>query len=130
VTSETGNLWSGSRLLVWQPKSLGDELRFRLPVVEPGNCAIVLGVALDARAGVLKACLDGTALEFNGTAQGAPPAPALNLHEPYRVQLRHYDSVPLELTQGAHTLTLRCAALSPGGRSTAFGIDYVGVQRK
>lgn len=130
VTSETGNPWSGGRLLVWQPKSLGDELRFRLPVVESGRCAIVLGAALDARAGVLKACLDGTSLEFNGTAQGAPPAPALNLHEPHRVQLRHYDSVPLELTQGAHTLTLRCEALSPLGGPTAFGIDYLGVQRK
>ncbi len=31
---------------------------------------------------------------------------------------------------GEHTVVLRCVALSPLGRPTAFGIDYVGLQRK
>jgi hypothetical protein len=120
---ETGNLWSGGRLLVWEPAAVGDEMSFRIPVAADGRNALILGLALTGNAGVLSVRLDGEQVPFGGGGS------TIDLHVPYRVLLRQYGSHPLDLPKGEHTLTLRCESLSPTLGPTAFGIDYLGTQR-
>ena len=117
IHEEKGNLWSGSRLMVWEPKSVGDEISFTIPVAEAGKNALVLGVGLTDRGGTVSVKVDGkTAFE-------------IDLHVPYRVLLRQLSSEPSHWTKGDHKVTFRCEALAPTG-ATAIGIDYLGTQKR
>jgi hypothetical protein len=128
--SEEGNLWSGSRLLVWEPKDVGDKISFRLPVAESGRYALVLGLALDSRAGTISVQVDGKDVRYGDGDNRGEAGNTLDLHDPYRVLLRHFAARPIDLSPGDHTLTLRCESLSKASDPTAFGIDYVGLQRR
>jgi hypothetical protein len=111
-----GPLWAGGRLAVWHPGQVGEELTFDVPVDEDGEYNLAVTAARQPDAGSFSASIDGIPLELNGS-----PDP-VELSVPHRTLSRNFKSQSVELTSGAHTLTLRSEA--PGD----IGLDFVWVR--
>ena len=117
-----GNLYSGGKLLVWQPKAKGDELVLTLPVARSGKYAIHLAAARTPDAGTLSVRMAGKPI-IGGDAG------VIDLGVPYRTLLRRYSSGPVQLGQGEHMLTLRYEGPSARG-GDQIGIDFLWVQKR
>lgn len=124
VSLVEGNLWAGGRLCRWTPKTIGEELVFRVPIAEDGKYIVRLGLARDPNSGAVSLRIDGAEAGFGGEAG------VEDLYVPYRTMLRNAGTRLLDLKEGERSVTLRFE----GGREEALdksvGIDYIWVQKR
>ena len=109
---------------MWRPSKQGDTLALEVPVAEAGKHVLHLALALDRNAGVVSVQFDGSGAGFGGESG------TIDLYRPHRTLLRQFRSRVVELTKGAHVLTLRFEGPSQGGSASAIGIDYLAVQKR
>ncbi|MFQ5805619.1 MAG: DUF2961 domain-containing protein [Phycisphaerae bacterium] len=123
VTLERDNLWAGGQLLVWHPATRGEQLEFRVPIVEDGKYALHIAFAHDERSGRISFELNGEPIGFGGGG-------ILDLYVPYRVLSRQYGADVVELTKGEHVLTLQYEGAPESVSEPTIGVDYVAVQKR
>jgi len=123
VSTETNNLYSGGKLLVWKPKARGDELKLKLPVDNTQKWAVMLVSALRAESGPISVKVGDTQLKYGeGTTA--------DLYVPHRLLLRAIRAHDVQLEEGERTLTIRYEGdvVNPGSKSV--GIDFIWLQRR
>ena len=118
---ETGPLWAGGQLLVWQPARAGEELALRFSTSKDGKYRVHLGCMLDERSGRISATLDGDPVKFDGSDK-------LDLHVQYRLLARQFGTEPVELKTGEHVLKLRFDGAEQSIGTPVIGLDYLAVQ--
>ncbi|MBN2447778.1 MAG: DUF2961 domain-containing protein, partial [Phycisphaerae bacterium] len=121
LSFDANPLWTGGQTLKWQPAARGEQTAFDVPVPRDGLYTLHLLLALHEGAGRIALELDGQPLQFDGTAE-------LDLHTPYRLLARQYDSEKRELTAGVHTLTIEHVAGSDGCAQATVSVDYIAVK--
>jgi hypothetical protein len=112
-----GEMWAGSRLMVWKPRQPGEVAELQLPVSEKGRYIIVLTAARYPGAGSFKAKLGDVPLVFNQDLD------IVDLDVPFRTLSRNYKSQEMELARGTHVLRLENA----GTEDKSIGIDFVWI---
>ncbi|TWT78352.1 hypothetical protein Pla123a_11430 [Posidoniimonas polymericola] len=121
LASERGGLWSAGRLLTWRPTAVGDTLRLTFPVQEAAAYEVRVGLAVDARAGMVSAKLDDEPFGFGD------PQEALRTAASRRTMLRASASDEVSLSQGDHELVLRYEG-NGRGVEPFVGIDFLWLQ--
>jgi len=115
ISTVTGPMWAGGRLLKWLPEQAGEKLELRLPVVEDGKYVIHITACLSAASGQIHAQVNGS--DFN------PNHGIIDLATGNGTLSRTYRSEPVDLTKGAAILTLKSLQVKP------VGIDFIWVQK-
>jgi hypothetical protein len=121
---DEGRLWAGGRLLIWTPKTPGDQKSFTIPVDSPGKKQIHVALAMTPQSGTIAFRLDGRPVQPDDGTD------AVDLYRPYRTLLRSIPLTPLEIEAGNHTLTLELKGAPAGVSEPQIGVDFIWVQRK
>lgn len=119
-----GNLWSGGKLLRWQPKAIGEELTFTVPIAKETEYNVRIAFALDADSGIVSMKVDGQDVNLGGDQGRA------DLYNPHRVLLRCIGPPPIELKPGERRITLRYEGGPEGRTNGAIGIDFLWLQKR
>ena len=119
--------YSESRLMVWLPKQKGDRLDMQLKIQQAGKYALHLTAALGPKSGPISVLLDGKSLGFKVRKAKFD---AIDLYAPYHSLLRNFDSQPVRLSEGEHTLTVQFDGQVDSGQEKMVGIDFVWLQKR
>ncbi|TWT77637.1 hypothetical protein Pla123a_14330 [Posidoniimonas polymericola] len=122
---EEGEQWTGGDMLAWTPEDKGDTLELKVPISKAGRYQVRLGMALDARSGVVSATLDGEPFGFGG-GEGK-----MELYSARRTMCRASASDRVELSEGEHTLTLTYEGGPAAGAPAdgpRIGVDFLWLQ--
>ncbi|MFC2121846.1 glycoside hydrolase family 172 protein, partial [Bacteroidota bacterium] len=119
IKLEYGNLWEGSKCLIWEPTKEGDKISFNIPVKTEGNKRVYMTATLSPESGKIKVDMDNQAV-FNDNE--------INLYRPYRTLLRNFNLVTKELTTGKHRVTIEYKGTESGNKNPKIGIDFFWVQ--
>ena len=114
---ETGGLWQGGRVLVWNPEKAEEKLTFDLTVPKSGDYTLMVACMLRPGGGAFHADVDGNAVSLEGKD-------SVNLAISGNVQSRVMGGQIKGLEAGQHKLTLTAVE---AGRP--IGLDFLGYQR-
>jgi hypothetical protein len=118
-----GDLWAGSKLLVWTPKKAGDRKDFIVQINSGGTKQVHVTAALTPLSGKFSLLLDKQTLPLdNDTA-------VVDLNKPYRTLLRDFSFKARELKEGEHTLTIEFKGTTGLIERPEIGIDFFWVQK-
>jgi hypothetical protein len=127
ITIKEGNLYSGSRLMVWGPKHKGDRLDMKLDIPKNGKYVIHLTAGKGPNSGPISTLLNGKKLGLYGRRAKVDSA---NLYMPYHNTLRNFNSKTIDLTKGEHTLTIQYDGEVDADEKNIVGVDLVWIQYK
>lgn len=118
-----GNLWSGSKLMVWKPKKVGDEISFTVPNSEKGKRRIYITAALTPRSGAVEVLYNGKPAVLDGDTNG------FDLYRPYRTMLRNFSIKSMDIPAGDHVVTLKFKGAPETVTQPEIGIDFIWIQK-
>ncbi|MBN1185384.1 MAG: DUF2961 domain-containing protein [Bacteroidales bacterium] len=113
----SGRLWSGNQLLVWEPKSLNDELVLNLPIPEDGKYKVYITARLTDQSGACGARIN----EYDFMEKGSN----IDFHTEHGILSRTFDSNQVELKKGMQKLILK----SSHQGNLPIGIDFIWIQK-
>lgn len=119
----TGKLWAGSRILIWNPRKLGESKMFDLPIAEKGTYRIHITAALTPDSGQLSLRIDKQSVTLRSKED------RIDLYRPFRRLLRNFAIQDLELDTGLHTLSLHFEGAHPDIPVPEIGIDFIWIQK-
>ena len=117
-----GDLWTGGKLLVWEPTKTGDQKNFLITVNSPGEKRINLTAALTPRSGRFSVFLDGQPLPASDDID------TIDLYRPFRTLLRNFVFKPVALAAGNHTLSIEYKGAAERAGLPEIGIDFIWIQ--
>jgi hypothetical protein len=118
IQLEASNIWSGGKIMVWDPKHSNDKLNLMLPVAEAGKYNIVITTGKDSEGGSFRVKAGDVFLK-TGEAE------LINLNEAYRVLARNYRLAPVELERGLTKLQL----IPAEGNNGKIKIDFIWLMK-
>ncbi|MDB4581588.1 DUF2961 domain-containing protein [Draconibacterium sp.] len=118
IYTENDNLWSGGKIMVWEPGSQGKQLILNISVEEAGNYSIVLTVGKDDEGGSFVVKSGESKLEFRGSE-------TVDLKDPYRIIARNYRSAPVKLKSGINPVIIEPAE----GNNGKIKIDFIWIMK-
>jgi len=137
TTFVKSNIWAGGQLLVWHPADVGEEFTFKLPIPENGKYVLRITTAKTPASGSFSVRLDDRKMMF-GSEDGI-----VDLYTSYHTLSRTIpQEAPVtvtgevltfevvELTKGAHLLTLRYEGSSQDDKAGTVGIDFIWVRKQ
>jgi hypothetical protein len=123
ITFVKDNLWSGGKVMLWQPRQKGDEITLKLPIPETRRYALRLTMSRTVGSGKFSGYLNGKNIHFGGKGNGG----IVDLHEPHRTLSRVIScDGSVEIEKGDQTLTIR----NESDSKSAIGIDFIWVQKR
>jgi hypothetical protein len=118
-----GRLWSGGKLLVWNPQKAGETQAFIFRINNKGKKRIHFATALTPSSGKISVLVD------NKPAPLPNKLEIVDLYRPYRTLLRNFTLSPMELDPGFHRLTLKFEGADPQVKKPEIGIDFIWIQK-
>lgn len=112
-----GSLWSGGRLLEWNPKQKSEKIELNLPIIDDGKYVIHITARLTDASGSFKARINDSV--FNSEGGG------IELKTSKGILSRTFQSSPVELKKGSQKLILE--SLLP---NQPIGLDFIWIQKK
>ena len=119
-----GRLWADSRLMVWNPRSDGEQIQFDLPITEPGNKKIYITAALTPDSGRIELQLDGEPVTAVNQSN------VIDLRRPFRTMLRSFSLPDKHFSQGTHRLKLIYKGTSESVEQPIVGVDFIWIQNR
>jgi len=118
VWYETGRLWSGGKVMVWDPESAGESLTFSLPVQEEGDHTIVFTCGREDSSGSFRVKSGDDFLQFGGSE-------TIHLNIPYRKLSQNFQAEAIPLQQGINEIQL----IPAEGNEGLIKIDFIWLMK-
>jgi len=118
IVLENKKLWSGGKIMTWNPEDADQSLEMDIPVEEAGNYTITFTVGKDYEGGSFKVKFGDTFLEFGGNE-------TIDLYDPYRVLSRNFRSSPVSLNEGMNKILIIPAEANSG----KIMLDFIWVMK-
>lgn len=120
ITIEEGNRWSDGHVLMWKPKEKNDILKFKINQPAEGKFIMGLTMVRLPNGGKVSVYLNGEVIQLNGNE-------AIDLHEPFRVQLQNYFSKSLSFKKSKNEVLLKYIGEDP---NKIIGVDFFWLKDK
>ena len=116
VSIEEGRLWSGGRIVMWEPREMGERIRFNINSdTERENTRIGFTMAKMPEGGTISLLLNGQRIRLSGRE-------TVSLHEFYHTVLDNFTSEPVQLKEGNNEIVFESVHEEPGKK---IGIDFI-----
>ncbi len=121
---EKGRLWAGGKLLVWNPKKVGESKSFAFKIEKKGKKRIHFAAALTPGSGKVSILVDGQPTPLSNKKR------IVDLYRPFRTLLRNFTLPPMEFEPGEHKLTLKFEGAEPQLEKPKIGVDFIWIQER
>ena len=118
VKLEKGGLWQGGKILVWVPRSVGEELKLSISLDKGGDCGLMLACMLRPDGGAFRIKMDDVDLQLGGKE-------TVTLEASHHVQSRVFGGELKGVAAGDHKLTLTAAEAD-----RPIGLDFLGIRER
>jgi len=120
---KSGNIWSGSQLLVWSPQQQGERKNFSIPVDNPGEYRVYITAAHTPASGRILVILNNQLADYHSHTE------VIDLYAPYRIVSRNYFLARSNLNKGNQILTLEYNGSEEKIKDPEIGIDFIWIQK-
>jgi len=114
VEFESDPLWSGDKILCWEPDSSKDELKLKIDIENEGEYVLVFTIGKDKEGGQYIFSHNGIPIELRGNT-------IVDFKDSYRVISRNYRSPKLKMHQGVNDITITAS----GSNNGKMKLDFV-----
>jgi len=118
-----GNLYSGSKVLIWTPKAVGEQISFTIPNPEEGKRRFYITAALTPQSGAVEVLYNGKPAVLDGDTD------SFDLYRPYRTMLRNFSIKSMDIPAGDHVVMLKYKGAPEAVTSPEIGIDFLWIQK-
>jgi hypothetical protein len=120
VTIEEGKIWSGGRIVMWEPGEKGEKIRFIINSDEQvDNTRIGFTMAKMPEGGTVSLYLNGQPVRLRGRE-------SVSLYEVYQTVLDNFTSEAVQLKKGKNEIVFENVHDEPGKK---IGIDFIWLRQ-
>ncbi|MFO7922165.1 MAG: glycoside hydrolase family 172 protein [Bacteroidales bacterium] len=116
ITMERGKLWSGGRILMWEPQKIGDRIRFIIESNEEMNeTRLGFTMAKMPSGGTISLSVNGKPVKIGGSED-------VSLYEDYQTILDNFTTEQIQLIKGRNEVVFESRDKEPGKK---IGFDFI-----
>lgn len=116
---ESDKIWSGDKILVWEPASSEDKIILNIEAEKAGEYTIVFTLGKDQDGGKFTISHASSDIELRGST-------IIDLYDPHRILSRNYRSAPLELQKGKNEFIIFPA----DGNEGKLKLDFIWLMER